>query len=55
MADRNFKVTITEEHAEKLTALADRKGISINELIEQFIDSATDSPAESTAPPRPRM
>lgn len=55
MADRNLKVTISEEHAEKLTTLAERQGISINELIEQFIDTATDAPADSIASPRPRM
>jgi predicted HicB family RNase H-like nuclease len=55
MADRSFKVTISEEHVEKLTALAERKGVSINELIEQFIDDASDSPADSIASPRPRL
>lgn len=36
--DATFKITISEEHKSKLDALADAKGISIDELIEQLID-----------------
>lgn len=42
MDDVTLKITISAEHSDKLNALADTKGISINELVEQLIDAASE-------------
>ncbi|MBC3871767.1 ribbon-helix-helix protein, CopG family [Undibacterium oligocarboniphilum] len=42
MDDVTFKVTISEDHSKKLNALANAKGISVNELIEQLIETASE-------------
>lgn len=40
MSDVTLKLTISKQHSEKLNSLAEAKGISLAELIEQLIEDA---------------
>lgn len=42
MDDVTLKITISAAHQDRLNALADAKGVSVNELIEQLIDTASE-------------